>query len=801
MLNITLFDKVMSEHLSAILIVSILLIQPKYSQEFSSNNLSLRNKEESDYLIVWGEKCLSQFDEEILEDSENPDRNYEYQGESNEYLKDLKKKEFLLYLDVFKNVDISPFFEAVMGNKPISPTDMNFRGFLIFAIVFIVIGFITCFSFCICTFSKISKKKMKRRNCLLQTCFAIPCIFIMIGVFMTISNYLYLSEMMEIENNLLCEATRIPHTLFFGNPENHLDVENSRHFVGFESIRNYIQNFLVESNSFQNGENSVLIKDLQDIDILKSVHELFEKSQEFFSYFESKMIVNASGERQHPLTIVYNLPSYKNYLTQMLDRYQIGGDRLENIVTLSPTLLDSEDSSYLVSNLKNSHDQLLKIQQHLSIFWNQMLTASFDNTLVFKIAVIGVIMQNTVLILSILLMASILGYSTCKFANIKNKKALRFLMILVCLICIITTISLYEVARGVFSSVYGCSVMYQMKENPVITNSKIKNYVKSDVIISNIFDKCFSDDSTDHTQNFYSLFEDEQVKTSIQEFLEFLDGIKMLHEEVKFMDSNYDTKLTESMAATFQAYKDGELYDFEDIEHKISQLNQYFECAHIFFSLSQKGCEKKTKCINIKQDEFESPQCVSYIIEAKQIFDNLHAYIMAEDQLMEEILFKLNSPKNPKSLLNLINKILMEFEQINSKVKNLDSKLDTHFDQLADGAIHTWLDCGVVKDQIKKSFNNLCDSKVEDLTNFVNLNIAIILISFFSLIIFFILSFCFDEQGQQSHQKPKQKHDYLNMSSVMDQSKFDHNNTNEHIQGQFTDKPTRKQTQFHQIGL
>ena len=801
-----------------ILILSLIFLRfPAYlAQSYSSNSDQITslglNNQEKQYLTIWETTCLSEVNLEIQEDETDTERDYQFQAEDNEYFPNLKKKEYFLYLDIFKKVEIDPFFEAVMASKPIRPLDMNFRGFLIFVLVFVAFLLITFVIFCVFTFSKLADKKIRHRDFLLKACFAIPFIFITIAFLLTIGNFFYISEMIEIENNLLCEATRIPHTLLYGNPEIYLNMEKSKNFLGFETIRKYINGFLNESDSFQSGENYNIIKELENINIDKSVNELFETTYEFFSHFESKMIVNSSGERGHPLTILHSLPPYKNFLTEMLDRYKIGGDRLDSIVTLSPSLSDSNESSNLITNLRYSNDELLKIQQHLSMFWNQMLTASFDNTLVFKIAVIGVVLQCTVMMISVLLMCYIMIDSIWRGQKIKNKKVFRFLMILVCLIILLSSLSLFEVARGVFSSVYGCSVMYQLKKYPKETKTKITSFLQKDEIMNNIFNKCFFGEYEDHTQNFYSIFDKENTKTSIQEFLEFMDGIKMVHEEINMMDSQYDTRLTESMGRTFQSYKDGELYDFKDVMPNILKLNSYFECSEIFYSLSEKNCNKlpvgKTKCIKIKTDQFESPDCVDKSTLVKELFDNLQAYIQAEDELMEEILFKLNRENNPKSLLNLIKKVINEFEDINIKVKNLNTKLNTHFEELGDGPLQNWLDCGVIQDEIQKSFNNICDSKIEDLTNFVNLNLAVFLISFFSLIIFFILTFCLEEETEddKKSEQPEVGHNYQNMSTVMDESKLDEKEVNitegEIEQVKLVDiKTSGKEINFDKIGL
>jgi hypothetical protein len=313
-------------------------------------------------------------------------------------------------------------------------------------------------------------------------------------------------------------------------------------------------------------------------------------------------------------------------------------------------------------------------------------------------------------------------------------------------ISVLAILALFEVGRGVFSSVYGCSVMYQLKTRPSFTKPKVLSFLKQDEILYDIVQTCLFDNDENHTENFYSLFKTPQTKDSLSQMLGFLDGIKMLHEEFSILKYQYDTTFTSTMIETLEDYKSGEKYDYLDIHHRLHDLNDNYHCSEIFFSVNVSNCqslpENKTRCINIQENNFENDPCVKKQSESETLFNNLKTSMKDESQYMEEVLYQLDGKNNPYSIMSLINKALLEFKTIDQKVRAFDTELNTHFENLSQGPLETWLDCGVIQDEMAKSFNNICDSKLEDLTNFVNLNLAIIIICYGAINIFFVITFC-----------------------------------------------------------
>jgi hypothetical protein len=770
-----------------------------------------RNPTESHYLQVWETTCLSEIAGEISEDQkpeEEKTSDYAYSNDKHDLFAEINKKEYPLFQDIFEKVDIDPFFEAIMLNKSMNPADINFQGFMIFVVVFISITIITFILFCVFTMSRFKKKQLQHRDCCLKACVGITIIFIGVASLIGGTNFFFVSSVSKTENTLLCEATRIPHILFFGNPEIYLNLDKSTNFVGFETIRRYVLNFLNESESFVSGSNYQLLKDLEDIDIDSTVNELFDVTLDFFNHYQNKKITNSSGKSEKPLSISNDLPNYRENIIEMIDKYKEGGNRLDSIIKFKSIITDPASSKVFIDTMDFTHGQLLKIQQHLSIFWNHMLHSSFDGTLIFKLAVIAISIQSTLLLISSILVLFSIFVAIWNHRPIR-KNVIRFLIVLVMLVTILSMGALFEISRGAFSTVYGCSVMYQLKESPKITKSKIASYFQKDKQISRIFDQCFLGDNEDHTQNFYNIFEEVNTQISLQQFLEFMDGIKMIHEDVESMATEYDTKYTESIVKTFTNIRSGITTDFDDIEPSLNKLNGNFDCTEIIYVLEKNQCThlppNKTNCIDVKTGEFESAVCVHKFTESYDIFMNLKQYMKDEEELMEAMLYKLDGNNNPKSILSLIRKTYLEFDMINKKVKSFDSKLDTHFSSLKEGPIETWLDCGVIQNEISKSFKNICTDKLEDITNYAQMNLAIILICYGSMIVFFISTFCLkDEKEFIQQRKNNEEMRYENMSPDEEiQVVEDGNQTDEDIEKDDLIEPQLrgKQIKKETIGL
>jgi len=707
-------------------------------------------------LILWETQCLASSMGDVMSDDkddmgylEDPD-DVEDKGDPFEQL----ERWAAYYFKFFEKTDIRPFIESIQNREALTLLDHNFSPFMGGFIAFLSFILVNLIILCIFTFvKKLSKKMMKKRNCCLKICAGILGIFTIVIFALVITNFVWTKKMYRIEEKLLCEATRIPHALFFGNPEIHFEIEKSEHFIGLERIRSYMTTFLNESNSYTKGYNLKTLQEIESANILNTVNALENSLDVFYAKYDGMTGRDASGRNRVPMSVSYSIPFYKTHMTSLIEKYKIAALHLHKISEFSTIMKNPQYSESFIRYLKDSHEVLIDIQVRFSKFWNSIMDTSFDSTLAFKISVIGVIVLTT--LISIATITSLfVFYKSVKSGKMKNKSNVRCLLILIIFIAFWSVLGILEVGRGVFTSFYGCSVMYQLDKDPYNTRDKILPYLLDDPEVSKVFEHCYFQPEPHSPKNFYNLLESSGEKDSTANFLSFLDGIKLIHEDVQIMDKDQDIYYTDRLVEALESFKTGESLDFDDVFNKLGILNYNFDCSHIYYSLTDKECENlpggKTTCIRIDTGSFTTDQCMEDKIgESAPIFDNLKEYITREKIFIDNILEDVNGATNDSSLVNMIHSTIEKFEIIDGTVRNLNSNLATNFDSMVKGPIEDWLNCGIIRDELKKTFNSMCNHDTETMMKFGDLNFFIIFISLIMTNILFVISCCFVERGKK----------------------------------------------------
>ena len=734
------------------------------------------NSEEALYITLWETQCLSNLIEDIESDSEG-------KGDDLEKPEDVKEKgglferleRWALYqMDFFGKTDIRPFMESIQKKESMKFIDHNltpFVGGVIALLVFLIINMIL---FCVFTFvKKLAKIKYRQRNCCVKFCIGLTLVILLISIGLLITSFVWTGGMFKIEEKLLCEATRVPHALFFGNPEIYLDVKNASHFIGLERTRSYMEEFLNESNSYTMGTNLKLLQEIESENLKNSVAELENTLNEFFVKYEGMKGRDSSGNNRVPLSISYSIPFYKSHMMTLLDRYKLAAEHLNNISEFSKVMQDSIQSKAFIRNLKESHQDLADLQKHISTFWNDIMTTSFDSTLGFKISVIGLVILVTLIVIS---QCANLGVflKGVKIGKIKNKINLRCLMILVLFISFWGIMAMFEVGRGIFSSIYGCSVMYQMENEPFLTKDIITPYILEEEHVKKVFDHCYFNPLRDTAENSFSLLSTAENKITTANFFSFLDGIKMIHEDTKAMNKDMDIYYTDRLIDSLYAFKSGESLDFDDVFNNLSLLNYNFDCSNIYYSLTDKDCSPlpagKTSCVKILTGHFTTHECMSdKTSESAILFDNLKEYITREQTFIDNIVNDVRGDED--SIQSKIYASVNKFEKVDEKVRKLNTNLNKDFDKLVNGRLSDWLDCGVIRNEVKKTFNSLCNHDTQKMMKFGDLNFFIIFFSMITVNILFILTCCFKELPKK---KLKSKEEDLD-NTFEEQNVFDDN--------------------------
>ena len=716
--------------------------------------------EESKYLIVWEDECLEDVLYDIKVDSDKTDEKVQTENTAenhNDPFAEFERKT-IMQMKLFDKIDIIPFLKAIQKNESLSMLDYNFTVFFIYIIAFVSMLLICITTMCIFTFSKNRNTILKKNLCCLRFCHILTFIFICIMSIMLIATFAWVNRVSNLEKDFLCEATRVPHTLFFGNPEIHYNVKQASHFIGFERLRTFLASFLNEFEEFTSGNNKRLIQEMENNQIENSVMKLSTAIFNFKNAFKDRTSTNASGKQGLPHSVTYSLPIYMTFMNALLDRYEMAADRLKAVNIMSPILSNPEQAKEFKLHLRAADSELYHIQIGLSDFWNKIMQTSFQNTTGFKVDMIVLTILVTLTVFSMWAVFCVFR-GKLKNGKIKKKMEVRCLMILIIFLVFWTFLALTEVSRTVFTSFYGCSLMHKFQESPEHTRDLIKPFLVNNDNVFKIFDICYFKKSNNPVRDFYELLPNQRSQQAMQQYLAFLDGLKLIHEDFKSINVDTDKFYSNNFIQALESYKNGAAFDFDDVFSQLILLNYNFSCSNIYYTLNSQGCKSmpsdKTICVEVYNNYFKPDDCVKNISENTVIFTKLQNYMQAEVELMDEMISEVAESSPKDSILKIIQTIYDDYSFIDSRVKVLETSLKTHFSTLADGPIETWLDCQVIKQEVTKSYNRLCFHHLYDMTKFLDLTSTIATFASIFVVVLFIMSFCFPGTTKDGYKQNK----------------------------------------------
>lgn len=738
------------------------LIHPRYGN----------NSKESEMITLWENECLQDSYNEVvhneLEDEDHSDEELDYLS--------MLEKDFIDRHDFYNSIDLTNFLNSIEMKQRMSLLDYNFTPAIIIIIVFISLLLLCIIGVCIASFSKLRSYVIEGKRCCNVCCLLIIlCCIFFIGVSLLVS-FRATHMVRKTEKHAMCEATRLPHTLFFGNPEIHFGVDTKQNFMGFENIRKFTQLFVLEQKSFTSGNNKSNIEDIKDSGLKDSINSLYSKVDDFFTKYEEVKGVNGHGEEATPFLISYSLPIYKTFMTQLLDKYESVSDRLLKVEHLSPILEDSSASDEFFNNLKESIDKITNIQITLSEFWNFIMYTSFDGIVIYKVSVVILAIMSTLSFISL----CILLFTFCKKKTkrtLKNKGGVRCLTILVLLLLFWSVLALFEISRGVFTTFYGCALMHKIKTDPASGQTLIESHLQGEPLVKNVFKYCYFEPQPNGSSNFYHLLEDHKQRAALQDYLGFLDALKVVEEDLETLISTKDTFYTNMFVDALYSFRKAETYDFGDIESQFNELNEMFSCSHIYYSFGEDGCSKmplkKTECVRIDSHPFGYDDCVGNRSKSSQIFSRLQNYINREEEFIDEMLNDLIDESNPNSIARYINKTVQVFHFIQEKIQNLETNLRIHFEGLKHGPLEEWLDCTVIKKDVNRSYDKICEHDVFEMSSHADLYFLILVLIFCATICIFCLSFCYKEEESNNFGEDRKKKKKKNKNQGFDRRHSD----------------------------
>lgn len=707
--------------------------------------------------LVWETQCLKQPYEElstVVTDKGDVVDKGQPEDSVTQTLENLES--IIINKEWFDKLDISPFLESISNRNKMGLTEYKNKGYLAFMIVMLTLVLALIIIISIFTCTKLSKKVVKPRPRCIKCCLIFLIVFIVVMFALLIVNIAWTPRMMRIQKDLLCEATRLPHTLFFGSPEIHYKIETESKFLGIERIREYMFNFLKDYEQFTDGKDLKILQEIKDLKIQTEVNKLLITAADFKAKYREKKVLNSEGNFETPISVTHALPLYVLFLDSMLERYEMTSKRIDNINILTPILENKLQAASFKYEFEKAVAELEDIEVHLSTFWNDIMRSSFDSTLGFKLATIGLMLACLILWASVVATVIVLCKRT-KHGKIQGKTKVRFLMILVLFLMIFALIAIFEVNRATFATVYGCATMHQFKHSATKTKPLIEKYLLKDSTILKMFNNCYFDPQPSGSVNFYNLFINLKSKDATESFLAFMDALKVVNEEIKGIKGESDTYQTTAFQTKIMAYKDGLSYDFTDSFRNLSTLNSNFNCSTIAYGLTEKTCfylpQNKTKCISILKDNYEPNSCMgaTKATESQALFDRLKTHIEAEQVYIDEMINDLMGTGNTDSILSKMDGVITKFDQVNAKIQTMDSDLGISFSDLESGHLEDWLDCRAIKKDIDTSHEKLCGHYIFQLIQYGDVTFFFLLLAFISILMVFILTFCLQEMPKYSN--------------------------------------------------
>jgi hypothetical protein len=292
--------------------------------------------------------------------------------------------------------------------------------------------------------------------------------------------------------------------------------------------------------------------------------------------------------------------------------------------------------------------------------------------------------------------------------------------------------------------------MHKAKNDPVNTQSLMESYLSDEPIIKNIFKQCYFHPQSDGSSNFYHLFENDNQQNALQDYLGFLDGLKVVEEDLQSLISSKDVFYTNMFVDALHHFRSGQAYDFDNIEREYDELNKMVACAGDFYVFNEDGCKDmpstRSNCLRIDIHSFHDDTCFDDTSRGSIIFANLQNYIKREKEFIDEMLFDLIDESNPNSIAQHINKTVVKFEYIDEKVKDLETNLKIHFEGLKKGPFEDWLDCTVIKRDLDRSHDKMCDYDVFEMSSHADLCFLILILITFATICIYVMSFCYEDE-------------------------------------------------------
>lgn len=615
----------------------------------------------------------------------------------------------------FDSLDVTPFLTALKRQSRISILKFkNSRNFVVCLVIAIFAGIF--FLLALYHLGCVSKNKRIRVS---AKCFKFCTILVLFFLFAVVVCFFVAIKKglvaKRIEQEMLCEALRVPMTLMNGNAQSALAGAGAFHFVGFRQLRKWVSSFLDQFQDFSSGQNHEHLKILSQVQFESDVQKLVTTVDDFYQKYHEQTVPDLAGVQHIPPSIRDELEFYHSKMVILGREYLSHAKRVNGLGDIFSLLKDAQSKEVFRGDLEGAETRLLDVEAGFLEFWDAMLKLTLIAPGTQKSDVNSILWISGLSLLVVCFNLSIFLRNYCQ-NKLKSIQGYRGVLLFLGLLLIVCAGMCLEVLQSVYTTHYGCGFLHHLLNGRSELIADVETDFNANPEAKLVIDLCYSSSKESASKGIYSLLKDEGQVEALAGYLEFLDGLKTVDDDKQAVNHLTDEYQTVFFGNRLEQKRKGQEQEFRELSEALDKLNQLVSCGNVVYSWTSETCKKaqesKEQCVKIETGEYVPIECVEQKDHAKSLFEQLQRHFQVEVKLMSEMIEGLLPESNPDSVMHHLVRVWTSNNYIYEKVGEVEGNLKVHFQTLDDGELHNWLNCSLIKQDLEAVYNGVCLSRL-----------------------------------------------------------------------------------------
>ena len=749
------------------------------------------------YLSHWRQKCSP----------DSVSQTTEQQQSATEIKMD--EMDLLISTSWLRSSNVSVFLNSMSRNEPLYLTEFDNTSLITASIVLLSSTIICLLALCFhhnCLFQREHRKihpKVTGCCCGFISILLVACILVFIFPLRLASSVHSSSE------DMLCEATRIPHSLVQGPYDTHyfppitqdsgeaMSTQTKQHplkieskqknysksekivFLGINTLLKLTNQFLGHSIGLSYDAFREDLEKILKVQLSHKIEQMVSTENDFFEDFRTRTINDGTGTQQIPSSISSYLSYFHSFMHKSLPKYSQLGKRIGALQTFYDRVSSQGKFDQFVSDLTQLDSQLKELEDSLLTFWNDLIRGAFSKTENLKPFVVVLLLLAVLVFLSGLLLSLFYCRSRSR-GRLEYIGSFRTVIFLNLGFLIVALVLYLQVLRVTFTAAYGCSLIIKLKENDVQIDSSIEGQLHVPFSLQKLLDLCLLTPNPDPptplvtqstASSLLNWFQNEESSQNLREFVGFGDAFKALLQDWNYNMQEIDKSSITDFIQELEALQSGATNQFKSVDMRLDLLNQYLNCTDWRFELETEQCSAKTddkKCLTVAENDLPSDSCISD--QAKPVYENLREHSLQSRKLLRDMMTRLKIDASTESVLYKFSRVWQYIEFAKEELNRVNQQLRLEIRELAEGDLKLFLNCDTIKNDLSQMFVNLCWAKLADLMGFVDLVGAVLLVELVILSLLYLVS-CFNVHYEP---EPKKK---LTLKKEIEREYYQNKNT------------------------